>query len=129
MELAHIAMGHHIDTRYAFNDRLLFPIESTFQRIDMYHSDADNTTAAIYAGGAGVALGYLNQPELTATKFVDNSFSPRKGARLYRTGDRVRRRPNGDDRIPRTCRPANKAQWQAHRARRCRGAASRRGDG
>ena len=39
MELAHIAMGHHIDTRYAFNDRLLFPDESTFQRIDMYHSD------------------------------------------------------------------------------------------
>jgi hypothetical protein len=42
MELAHIAMGHHIDTRYAFNDRLLFPDESTFQRIDMYHSDHDN---------------------------------------------------------------------------------------
>ena len=38
MELAHIAMGHHIDTRYAFNDRLLFPDESTFQRINMYHS-------------------------------------------------------------------------------------------
>jgi hypothetical protein len=46
MELAHIAMGHHIDTRYAFNDRLLFPDESTFQRIDMYHSDIDNGTAA-----------------------------------------------------------------------------------
>ena len=46
MELAHIAMGHHIDTRYAFNDRLLFPDESTFQRIDMYHSDVDNTEAA-----------------------------------------------------------------------------------
>ena len=46
MELAHIAMGHHIDTRYAFNDRLLFPDESTFQRIDMYHSDVDNGTAA-----------------------------------------------------------------------------------
>ena len=42
MELAHIAMGHHIDTRYAFNDRLLFPDEATFQRIDMYHSDHDN---------------------------------------------------------------------------------------
>ena len=40
MELAHIAMGHHIDTRYAFNDRLMFPDEATFQRIDMYHSDA-----------------------------------------------------------------------------------------
>jgi hypothetical protein len=46
MELAHIAMGHHIDTRYAFNDRLLFPDETTFQRIDMYHSDIDNATAA-----------------------------------------------------------------------------------
>ena len=46
MELAHIALGHHIDTRYAFNDRLLFPDETTFQRIDMYHSDADNATAA-----------------------------------------------------------------------------------
>lgn len=46
MELAHIAMGHHIDTRYAFNDRLLFPDESTFQRIDMYHSDHDQAEAA-----------------------------------------------------------------------------------
>jgi hypothetical protein len=46
MELAHIAMGHHIDTRYAFNDRLLFPDESTFQRINMYHSEADNASAA-----------------------------------------------------------------------------------
>jgi hypothetical protein len=46
MELAHIAMGHHIDTRYAFNDRLLFPDESTFQRILMNHTDVDNGTAA-----------------------------------------------------------------------------------
>jgi hypothetical protein len=46
MELAHIAMGHHIDTRYAFNDRLLFPDEASFQRILMNHSDVDNGTAA-----------------------------------------------------------------------------------
>ncbi len=46
MELAHIAMGHHIDTRYAFNDRLLFPDTATFQRIDMNHSDVDNETAS-----------------------------------------------------------------------------------
>jgi hypothetical protein len=46
MELAHIAMGHHIDTRYAFNDRLLFPDEATFQRILMNHTDVDNGTAA-----------------------------------------------------------------------------------
>ncbi len=46
MELAHIAMGHHIDTRYAFNDRLLFPDTATFQKIDMNHSDVDNDTAS-----------------------------------------------------------------------------------
>ena len=46
MELAHIVMGHHIDTRYAFNDRLMFPDETTFQRIDMNHSDHDNAEAA-----------------------------------------------------------------------------------
>jgi hypothetical protein len=46
MELAHIAMGHHIDTRYAFNDRLLFPDTETFQRIDMNHSEVDNGTAS-----------------------------------------------------------------------------------
>lgn len=45
MELAHITLGHHIDTRYAFNDRLLFPDEASFQRINMYHSDHDNEDA------------------------------------------------------------------------------------
>ncbi len=49
MELAHVAMGHHIDTRYAFNDRLLFPDETTFQRINMYHNDHDNAEAATKA--------------------------------------------------------------------------------
>jgi hypothetical protein len=45
-QLAHITLGHHIDTRYAFNDRLLFPDEVTFQRITMNHSEADDSTAA-----------------------------------------------------------------------------------
>ncbi|HST61606.1 MAG TPA: amino acid adenylation domain-containing protein, partial [Longimicrobium sp.] len=42
----------------------------------------------LYAGGAGLALGYLNQPELTADTFVADPYL--SGARLYRTGDRVR---------------------------------------
>jgi hypothetical protein len=45
-QLAHIILGHHIDTRYAFSDRLLFPDESTFQRITMGHSAADDDLAA-----------------------------------------------------------------------------------
>jgi amino acid adenylation domain-containing protein len=46
-------------------------------------------------GGAGVARGYLNRPELTAERFVPDPFSP-AGGRLYRSGDLVRLRPNGD---------------------------------
>ncbi len=45
-QLAQIVEGHHIDTRYAFNDRLLFPDTSTFQRITMNHSNVDNEEAA-----------------------------------------------------------------------------------
>jgi hypothetical protein len=45
-QLAHITLGHHIDTRYAFNDRLLFPDEATFQRIAMSHSAGDDDLAA-----------------------------------------------------------------------------------
>lgn len=49
----------------------------------------------LYLGGAGVARGYLNRPELTAEKFVPNPFGAAPHIRLYRTGDRVRYRPNG----------------------------------
>ncbi|MBH8561817.1 amino acid adenylation domain-containing protein [Nostoc sp. CENA67] len=41
----------------------------------------------IYIGGDGIAIGYLNQPELTAEKFITNPFSKEPTARLYKTGD------------------------------------------
>jgi amino acid adenylation domain-containing protein len=49
----------------------------------------------LYIGGAGLACGYLHQPELTAEKFVANPFSDDPTSRLYRTGDLVRYLPDG----------------------------------
>lgn len=48
----------------------------------------------LWIGGAGLALGYLKQPGLTAERFVESpAVSP--GSRLYRSGDLVRARPDG----------------------------------
>ncbi|HEU0079262.1 MAG TPA: amino acid adenylation domain-containing protein, partial [Longimicrobiaceae bacterium] len=49
----------------------------------------------LYVGGAGVARGYLGRPEATAPRFVPDP-SAGAGARMYRTGDRVRRLPDGE---------------------------------
>jgi pristinamycin I synthase-3/4 len=50
----------------------------------------------IHIGGAGVARGYLQSPDLTALKYIPNPFSDEPGARLYRTGDLGRFLPSGD---------------------------------
>ncbi|MFN2587589.1 MAG: amino acid adenylation domain-containing protein [Actinomycetota bacterium] len=48
----------------------------------------------LYIGSPGVARGYLNRPKLTAAAFLPNPFGP-PGSRMYRTGDVVRRRRDG----------------------------------
>jgi SAM-dependent methyltransferase/acyl carrier protein len=47
-------------------------------------------------GGTGLARGYLNQPELTAAKFIAHPFRQVPGERLYRTGDLARFLPDGN---------------------------------
>lgn len=49
----------------------------------------------LYIGGAGVARGYFNRPELTQKKFIPDPFSGQSGARLYKSGDLARYRQDG----------------------------------
>ena len=96
-QLAHIVLGHHIDTRYAFNDRLLFPDEATFERIHMSHSDADNELAAKKALDLlnhSVYANQLSQPGLFLSQLDARSKqltalnTPRLGDSLLRpTGE------------------------------------------
>lgn len=59
------------------------------------HPVSDGEEGELVTGGEGVALGYLAQPKATAEKFVYDPFSTAQEARMYRTGDRVRLRPDG----------------------------------
>jgi amino acid adenylation domain-containing protein len=77
------------------------PIGQPIANTQMYVTAADGSLLPVGAvgelciAGDGVALGYLNQPELTAERFVPNRFARRTGQRMYRTGDRARRQPDG----------------------------------
>ncbi|MDB9510444.1 amino acid adenylation domain-containing protein [Kamptonema animale CS-326] len=50
----------------------------------------------LYIGGASLARGYLNQPQLTKEKFIVNPFNLESGLRLYKTGDLARYLPDGN---------------------------------
>ena len=55
----------------------------------------DGVAGELLIGGAGVGRGYRNQPELTSERFVTLPFADAE-RRFYRTGDRVRKLPNGE---------------------------------
>jgi amino acid adenylation domain-containing protein len=56
---------------------------------------APGVSGELYIAGDGVAKGYLNRPDLTRERFVPCPFGP-KPAAMYRTGDIVRRSPDGE---------------------------------
>ncbi|MEQ1511207.1 MAG: amino acid adenylation domain-containing protein [Lysobacteraceae bacterium] len=82
-------------------DREVIPIGRPITNSTAYVFSADGqllppgVNGELYVGGPGVARGYLNQPELTASKFVADPFSNDPDDRLYRTGDLVRWRRDG----------------------------------
>jgi amino acid adenylation domain-containing protein len=74
----------------------LVPIGRPFPNTSVYILDRNlepqpiGIPGELCVGGMGVAVGYLNRPELTAERFVSDPFSEEPGARMYRTGDLAR---------------------------------------
>jgi amino acid adenylation domain-containing protein len=81
------------------------PIGRPIANTQVYLLDSKNETVPVGEAGElciagdGLARGYLNQPELTAEKFVSlpcgDGFSSAAGTRIYKTGDLARHRPDG----------------------------------
>jgi surfactin family lipopeptide synthetase C len=77
------------------DDKSIVPIGKPFKHVNIYLANSNKLTVPgeigeIYIGGLGVGLGYLNQPRLTADKFVDGIVLNGIREKLYRTGDQGR---------------------------------------
>src|SRR6266704_6691366 len=78
------------------------PIGRPIENTQMYVLDHNMHPAPVgvigqlHIGGDGLARGYVNRPDLTAEKFIPNPFGGEPGARLYKTGDLARYRPDGN---------------------------------
>ena len=85
----------------ALPDDAPLPIGRPFPNNRVYVLDAHRqpvpvgVVGELYLGGVGVATGYHDRPELTAERFVTDPYAPGAPARMYRTGDGARFRPDG----------------------------------
>lgn len=77
------------------------PIGRSIPNSHVYILDAEKEPVPIgvpgelYIGGDGVAIGYVNAPQLTAERFLADPFRQSPQARMYRSGDLARWRPDG----------------------------------
>lgn len=85
------------DEQFSGSVPIGFPVSNTKVYIldDELEPVPIGVVGELYAGGAGLAVGYLNDSPLTAQRFVPDPLSGSVGARLYRTGDLARYRADG----------------------------------
>ncbi|MEH2178693.1 amino acid adenylation domain-containing protein [Nostoc sp.] len=97
-----IKQGQTVDCSRSQTVPLGCPIANTqIYLLDSYLQPVPiGTSGELYIGGAGVARGYLNQPDLTDEKFILHSFGDTEAIasrqRLYKTGDLARYLPDGN---------------------------------
>lgn len=78
----------------------IVPIGKSIDNTQLYVLDTDlnllpiGIPGELYIAGVQLARGYINNPKLTAEKFIDNPFRP--GEKMYKTGDLTRWMPQGD---------------------------------
>ncbi|WP_084675600.1 non-ribosomal peptide synthetase [Chryseobacterium piperi] len=83
-----------------FNSGISIPIGKPIDNISLYILDSKlqikehGSFGKLYIAGVGLSRGYLNKPELTAEKFIDNPFE--EGTKMYDTGDLARWLPDGN---------------------------------
>ena len=82
--------GHTIPIGKTFTDAYEFILDADGNEVP------DGNEGVLYIGGTCLARGYLNRPELTTQRFVTGKCITRPEARMYCTGDLVRRLPDGD---------------------------------
>jgi thioesterase domain-containing protein/acyl carrier protein len=77
------------------NTQIYVLAESSYPAAGSVHPVPVGIPGEVHIGGDGLARGYLNRPELTKSRFIPDPFSDRPEARLYKTGDLARFRPDG----------------------------------
>jgi amino acid adenylation domain-containing protein len=100
-EAAILASTHPIDAdtaALALYESIGRPLPNTRLYVLNAHGDPVpvGVDGELYIGGVQVVRGYVNLPALTAERFVPDPFAQRPGARMYKTGDIVRYRPDGE---------------------------------